>query len=82
MLNGQVLEDDKELSEYGITAASSSHMKVQMFIMPDPKGGVAKVPLLAGKRREADGRRVFQEPVNPTGKTGHDFATSLGHFMP
>jgi hypothetical protein len=53
-----------------------------MFIMPDPKGPVQKGPLLAGKRKDSDGRRVYQESVNPTGKTGHDFATTLGHFMP
>mmetsp|Transcript_7042 Transcript_7042/g.17905 ORF Transcript_7042/g.17905 Transcript_7042/m.17905 type:complete len:185 (-) Transcript_7042:109-663(-) len=82
VLNGQVLEDHKELSEYGITAASSSHLKVQMYLVDDPPPKPGSSVLLAGKRRDSDGRRAFQPPVNPTGKTGHDFATTISHFMP
>ena len=35
LLNGVVLEDDKELSEYGITAAAAHNITLKMFLVDD-----------------------------------------------
>mmetsp|Transcript_2990 Transcript_2990/g.7446 ORF Transcript_2990/g.7446 Transcript_2990/m.7446 type:complete len:182 (+) Transcript_2990:118-663(+) len=79
VLNGIVLEDDKELAEYGITAASAAQMKIKMYLVDEPK---SQRVLLDGKRRDSDGRRDKVQAVNPTGRVGHDFATTINHFMP
>ena len=54
-LNGQLLEDWKELSDYGITAATSSKLKLALMIVEDPSP--ANIPFLPCKRRDEDGAR-------------------------
>jgi hypothetical protein len=94
LLNGVVLEDDKELSEYGITAASAHNLTIKMFLvndLPESKD-IACRPRLAslrpvlqhvdGPRSDASGKRTYKPVMNPTGLTGHDFATTVGSFIP
>ncbi len=47
-IHAQVLEDHKELSEYGITAAAASHLKIQMYLVDEPK---SKHVALESRRR-------------------------------
>eukprot|EP00961_Rhodomonas_salina_P077560 1040327-Rhodomonas_salina.1 len=79
VLRGQVLEDFKELSEYGITAATASNLKLKLYLVED---AMRKVPKVEGPRRDSDGKRMYVSSVNPTGMTGNDFATTVGTFIP
>jgi hypothetical protein len=66
LLNGQILEDDKELSEYGITAAAAHNMTLKMFLIDDfaPKPHRIEAP-----RKNSSGSRTWQPVVNPTGNS-------------
>jgi hypothetical protein len=79
LFNGVVLEDDKELSEYGITAAAAHNITLKMFLVDD---FAPKAHMVDGPRKNSSGRRTTQPVINPTGLTGHDFATTVGTFIP
>ena len=79
LLNGRVLEDDKELSEYGITAAAAHNMTLKMFLVDDFAGRQHRVE---GPRKDSSGKRTYQPVVNPTGLTGQDFSSTIGTFIP
>ena len=79
LLNGQVLEDDKELSEYGITAAAAHNLTIKMFLVDDLAPRAHRVD---GPRKNSNGMRTTIPVVNPTGLSGHDFASTVGTFIP
>jgi len=79
MLNGVVLEDHKELSEYGITAAGSSTMTLKMFLIDD---FAPKAHRIEGPRQDSSGRRTWQAVMNPNALTGRDFSSTVGTFVP
>ena len=54
-LNGQQLDDWKELSDYGITAATASKLKLSLMMVSDPRP--ARLALLPCRRRDEDGAR-------------------------
>ena len=95
-LNGRVLEDHKELSEYGITAAAAHNLTIKMWLVDDMPASkdIACRPWLdklrptyqprtvEGPRSNSSGKRVIQPVINPTGLTGHDFSTTIGNFIP
>lgn len=80
VLKGKVLEDDRELSEYGINASSASSITLQMYLLPDLSAINASA--IEGPRRQSDGTRVWQPIVNATGLTGHDFSSTISSFVP
>jgi len=79
LLNGQILEDDKELSEYGITTASARDMKLKLYLVRDFTRSAVQIP---GPRRDSDGTRTFVSTVNPMGMTGEQFSQTIGRYVP
>jgi hypothetical protein len=79
VLNGQVLEDHRELSEYGITAATCRDLKVKLYLVKDFSSPPTKLP---GARRDSDGTRTWVPVCNPTGLTGEQFSQTIGRYMP
>ena len=57
ILDGKILEDDKELSEYGITAAAAHNLTIKLFLVDDFSPKPIKIE---GPRKDSSGRCVIR----------------------